>query len=382
MHTKWKAKYASVLLLLLPAIGLATPASAAPVRPVLSNSQEPGSVIIFPFFAHGPNIVVDGVPQPLTTIEVGVVCPPGALCRQNQAIRIHFDWVCPGFTSGAQAHVCAEDNFEVVQTVGGKTIFDADGGFVGGDNIRVTAPPCPNGFLIGWVVDAFSRPVKFDGLIGDVELRGNVAALLDSRITTGVAANALATYSAIPVQADPALPNVARIVVGPNNALIFDGQAGHYTEVTGQIQGDVKYDVGFPVAGATGTDTAGFLVLLTLDVKSNDVNSLTRVDLDFFSEKEFLASTATNFYCWEAVELQSLDTNLTAAAMGTRRGLYISDQATNGGTQATLLGLNLTLENPVGERGGTRAFTYPTFNNSVGVPTTYFSNDHGFPTHH
>jgi hypothetical protein len=51
-----------------------------------------------------------------------------------------------------------------------------------------------------------------------------------------------AGYDAIPIQADPALPNGAAIATDASGALLFDGAAGHYQAVTGQVIGDVDLD--------------------------------------------------------------------------------------------------------------------------------------------
>ncbi len=76
---------------------------------------------------------------------------------------------------------------------------------------------------------------------------------------------ALADYDAIPIQADPQLANGATVSTNGNGALMFDGAAGHYLAVTGQVIGDVRY-----TNLTTGpTFTLGVLTLLTLDVKSN-----------------------------------------------------------------------------------------------------------------
>jgi hypothetical protein len=50
-----------------------------------------------------------------------------------------------------------------------------------------------------------------------------------------------AGYDAIPIQADPNLANLAPITTNANGALIFDGGAGHYQAVTGQVLGDLSY---------------------------------------------------------------------------------------------------------------------------------------------
>ena len=58
------------LLLLIPALALATPALAQrDVR--LADSQEPGSVIVFPKFIKGTTPLPEGGSAPATEIEVG-----------------------------------------------------------------------------------------------------------------------------------------------------------------------------------------------------------------------------------------------------------------------------------------------------------------------
>src|SRR5467141_1391721 len=80
-------------LALLPALALATPALA------LNDSEEPGSVIVFPKFINMPRVTVDGVLNiARTEIEVGVVCPPSVVaatpgfCAEHQPVKIRFHW--------------------------------------------------------------------------------------------------------------------------------------------------------------------------------------------------------------------------------------------------------------------------------------------------
>ena len=55
MH--WMIRYARFLLFLVPAIGLAMPAFAQARSPLLNDSQEAGSVIVFPKFIQGAVMV-------------------------------------------------------------------------------------------------------------------------------------------------------------------------------------------------------------------------------------------------------------------------------------------------------------------------------------
>ncbi len=88
-------------LLLIPALALAAPAGAQVRSALLSDSQQPGSVIIFPKFMSNGAVSVDGVDLPRTEIELGVVCPPGvtpttSVCQEHQTIKVKAHWVCPG----------------------------------------------------------------------------------------------------------------------------------------------------------------------------------------------------------------------------------------------------------------------------------------------
>ena len=89
----------------------------------------------------------------------------------------------------ANRQITAEAGGVVKATVNGKLVFNTEGSVPG--NAISPQPQCDRGYLIGSVVDAFGRPIKFDGLIGDAVLR-----------ETGTAVGA---YTAIPIQADPFL---------------------------------------------------------------------------------------------------------------------------------------------------------------------------------
>jgi hypothetical protein len=106
MH--WTIKRARSLLLLIPAFALAMPAYANDRDPTLSDSQEPGSVIVFPKFIRG-TVTVDGVATPQTEIEYTVQCPTALedTCPLHQAVLVRFHWVCPG---GAN-NICRETDF-------------------------------------------------------------------------------------------------------------------------------------------------------------------------------------------------------------------------------------------------------------------------------
>src|SRR6202022_2706904 len=197
-------------LLLIPALALAMPAFAQ-TRPLgLSDSQEPGSVIVFPKFIKGTVTLPEGGTAPATEIEIGVVCPKGSTCAEHQSVKVRLHWVCPGSQNPFFKYVCRETDFDITLSVFEKAVIVPDGSFTTVSNKSVPAAGCDRGYLIGWVIrPSDDRPIKFDGLIGDAVLRG-----------TGnvIAGPALAAYTAIPIQGAPLLPT---------NALFTPNATGH-----------------------------------------------------------------------------------------------------------------------------------------------------------
>src|SRR6267143_983780 len=222
-------------LALLPALALATPAFAQ-----LNDANEPGSVIVFPKFINMPRVTVDGVAGiSRTEIEVGVVCPPtlnpltSPLCAEHTLYKIRFHWVCPG-AEAVNSNICKESNFEFFVSMNGKVAFSADGDPINSNSPNTTVPPCPRGYLIGWVENTNDQPIKFDGLIGNAVIRG--PNLLAPSPQAG-SSTAVSAYNAIPIQAsDDGTPQgTLRLLDDATdpNALIFDDLLGHYKSITG-----------------------------------------------------------------------------------------------------------------------------------------------------
>ncbi len=115
MHSIMRSlKYACVAMLLGPGLGLATAAAAT-----LSNSQEPGSLIIFPYFTAGTVSAGSSVP-PKTEIHIGVTCPTGVTCPEGEVVKLDAHWVCPGSENPSTSFVCRESDFVLFTTVNGK----------------------------------------------------------------------------------------------------------------------------------------------------------------------------------------------------------------------------------------------------------------------
>jgi hypothetical protein len=374
-----------LMSLIMPALVLTTTAFAQ-VRPTtLSDSQEPGSVIVFPKFVQGTVVLPEGGTAPISVLKIGVVCPKGVVCPEHQPVKIRLHWVCGTSEADlAGSFICRANSFDVTATVFEKIVLVSDGSpdnFYGSGlpTKFIPAAPCTRGYLIGWVTSPNDdQPIKFDGLIGNAVLRPGSQLLASP--------TAQATYNAIPIQADPKLANGAVITTNANGALFFDGGAGHYQAVTGQILGDVTY-----TNLTTGpTFTKGMLTLLTLDVKSNRPNNPVFVDLDFFGGNpsaignENQLSTTTEFICWEEVAIDQIDPNLTTTLMG-REGVVVSFQAKKVGIfgitdetgPTTLLGLSEALEGgtfpsaPISPGPWPRASFSGLFNSSVPAPTRF-----------
>src|SRR6516165_8940364 len=365
----------------------------------LSDAQQPGSVVVYPKFINelfngGSPIIVDGVSVPQTEIEIGAVCPPafvagGGRCAEHQPVKIRFHWVCPG-TEGMNSNICPEEDFEVNITVPGKLAFSANGLPINTNSPPlVPAPPCARGYLIGWVINpANDLPIKFDGLIGNAVIRNpNLVAGPHAGMSTGLSA-----YNAVPIQADPALANLAPVPAASGGSLPF-GITGGYATVTGVQIGDVRFDktaAGSPLPNILSRTNLNFL---TLDVLSNAPNDPTFVNLDFWNESlgtavgstnpafEHLTSTFREFVCWDQVPLSALaGGNLTQAFQGTRKGVVIAGPAQKvrdgnapGDTPGpvTLIGLVETIEGTAANDFLERKYNFNMSNDSNPVPTAF-----------
>jgi len=380
---KFKLKGASLAAVIVPALALATPALAQ-----LSDSTEPGSVIVFPKFINGTVTLPEGGQAPITELEIGVTCPKDlAPCPEHQPVKMRFHWVCGTTESDlAGSFVCPEVNFDVTATVWEKIVLVPNGSLTGYSTKNIPPAPCNAGYLIGWVVDLRDRPIKFDGLIGDAVLRpGSVVESGDSPSPFAGSPTALASYTAIPIQGDPAQASLALVGTNSNGALMFDGAPTHYQQVTGRVFGDIRY-----TNLTTGpTFTIGALTLLTLDVKSNRPNNPVFVDFDFYAApnsflgNENVLSASAEFVCWgefPITDLANEGASLITSVMG-RKGVFQSTLAekvqifgvTDGSGPTTLLGLAETLEGGVFPPVASwpRASFTNLFNDSVGVSTRF-----------
>ena len=315
MNGDANSKRLFALFALLLAFSLTTAMTAGAQQ--LSDSQEPGSVLVFPLFEKGNS-----------TFQISVACPTGATCADPTDVDIKLHFVCPGSGEGT---TCAERDFTLDTTVNGTITFQT-----------FASVPCNQGYLIAWVIrDSDGKNIKFDGLTGNAVIRES--------------ANAVTSYNAIPIQAVSTLATNA--VVPGSPVLNFNGTTG-YKAVTGVIIGNVKFD-------ATGSNETA-LVLLTLDVLSNRPNRQTFVDVIAYDRFETPSSTSTNFTCVTETSLSNLGLNLIPGDYGL---LTSSPAATASGARVTLLGLIITRE--PSKTATARHYAYPLLNDSSPVATSF-----------
>ena len=345
-------------LLMVVVIALAfVVAPAVAMAQQLNDSEEPGSVLVFPKFLRGTVNTESGV-QPRTEIEISIRCPKGVTCQDSGTnVNLRAHWVCPSYNYFAP---CLETDFNLTRTIHGTLYFNPDN-VASASNFTVPAPPCDAGYLIVWAVNANGAPIKFDGLVGDAVIREGP--------------DSASAYNAIPIQANSNVAHLGLISLGPQGALIFDGLDNHYKALTGTIIGTVRYHR-FPSANQGSVETS--LTLLTLDVRSSAFNYPTFVNLRFWTPLEVLLSATTTFICWEEVRITQINSNLTEAFMG-RKGLVESAGAfkipiagifDNPGP-VTLLGIVETNEFSIPHDGVVRGYAYSLYNDSTPVPTAF-----------
>ena len=307
-------KPCSFLFCLTLALGLAAPALAWD----LADTDEPGSVLVFPSVHTGSVQTVDHGRVPRTRFEISALCPKGQDCSVIPAengnpfgtVRLRGHWVCGGDASG----ICRETDFNLKTTVNGTVTFSTD---------DLPDPGCPSnpleeegggGYLIVWAIDSSGNAIKFDGLIGDEVIAGS--------------ATSVRAHSAIPIEAAEALAFLAPTDVNLDQRLDFDGT--EYKEVTGKVHGSIPFE------GPNVNDESS-LIFLTLDVKSNQANPFTSAGLNFYNEGEQLISSGVNFTCWTEFHLSDLPGGSSLNTSFGNKGLVTSDPAVQNGNLATML---------------------------------------------
>jgi len=349
------------LLLGLLSIGVAGPVAAGG-----NDSEQPGSVLVFPKFIRGTynDARVSGqVFHARTEFEISVKCPANTTCSNNE-VFLKANWVCPG---------CTESSFNLKTTIGGTLYFNPEGvvpvlgvltanAFPSNATTIIPVAPCERGYLIVWAVDSAGSAIKQDGLIGDAVIRDAPGTTLNDFSGR--------SYNAIAIQAGDGVANTLDFTdLNGNGALDFNGS--EYQMISGNIVGTVRYENSVLPEGNVETD----LTLLTLDVVTNRPNPVTSVGFNFYDPNEGVIDAGTSFTCWREQRLTNISESLTKQVMG-RKGLVESTYATqvnsSGATvPVTLLGLVETKEFRLATGLQVRDYAYSLSNRCDPVATTY-----------
>jgi hypothetical protein len=255
-------------------------------EPAPNNHSVPGSVIIFPKWIAGSVTDTDGSIKPKTEVEVSAVCPVDIAgtnaCPLHLPVIVKGKWVCPP-QAGQPANFCGEFDFLVQNlTVNGTVrLFPPD-------------PPCPEGFLILWVVNNVigQIPISFNGLIGDAVIRES-----DGSFVTA--------YNGHTVRS----PQFSFTPTSPlQGALFFDGV--NYDMESSLLDTTVRYD---------GDNVHTFITLLSLNVSVGTTDNPSNVvSYTFYSADEQQFSSNDTFVCWKQVDIGDL--GMTAANVGSVKG--------------------------------------------------------------
>jgi hypothetical protein len=360
---------ATAVLAVVLSFSLAGVASAQVFDPTLTNSEQPGSLIVFPKFSRG--FAAPGTGLAASVFEIGVVCPnellrPGGCnLNQNFPIKLHLEWVCPGTVQKGGSSFCQSQDFELHTTLFGKIQFDANGRVTvapddpGALASGIPTPSCNEGYLIAWVVNATgNEAISFNGLVGEEVLR--------ERGGSASALNGVTFQSPQPVfQPTDVAPR--------NSSLDFNGV--EYLRAPGRIAGDVRYE------RLSNPQVLTSVILLTLDVRQNNDNPNVRVPVRLYRADESSFSTSLHFTCWREQRLTEIEGGpFNQARMG-EKGLIASvapavvanacsgpsGVCTPDGSPVTVLGFVQTIE-----RSGTAEYAYYLYGQGEGVTTTFY----------
>ena len=334
-----KSLPAILLVIVIATLGFGGVASAAHDL-TLTNSEHPGSVLIFPKFIRG---TVGGLPA--ATFSIGVVCPddaPQCSIGGSNKVVILLHWVCAGSPDGATAGHCASSDFELRTVIHGKLEFDATGrvtvGPVDQNGGFIPPPPCDEGYLVATIATQSGSPIAFNALVGEAILR----------FTPGSAS----AYNAVTIQS----PQPAGTLLG---GLDLDGVS--YRRVASRLVGDVRYEK------LQAPTVRTFITIINLASVPNATNPATMMPVRFYRANGAATSGAIRFTCFRQVRLTHLDANLNNVRMGKIGLLEASGDAVAAGQRVPVLGLVTTIEDGA-TPAQSKEYTYPLYGRGDGAP--------------
>jgi hypothetical protein len=342
-----RSPLAIVLAIAIVTLGFGGVASPAH-DPSLTNSEHPGSVLIFPKFIRGG---VGGLPA--ATFEIGVVCPddaPTCLIGGTNKVVIQAHWVCPGSPDGSSAGRCHSTDFELRTVTHGKLEFDASGRVTVGpfdlNGGLIPIPPCEEGYLVASIANQSGVPIAFNGLVGEAILR--------------FTPNSASAYNAVTIQS----PQPAGTPLG---SLEFDGVS--YRRVSSRLVGDLRYEK------LQAPTVRTFLTILNVASVPNAINPSVAMPVNFRRASGAAVSDVLRFTCFRQVRLTHLNPNLTNTRMGKKGLLEASGDATAvetagrfiAGQRVPVLGLVTTIEDGT-TPAQSKEYTYHLYGRGDGAP--------------
>lgn len=360
---KWHKFVSRTLLgVALVGSGMVLPAIAQTDPP---KDNVPGSFLVFPYFS----VISTDTISDTTKIRISDTSngARGTIDDQDgpHSVCVRIDIFCgnnPSRTGGVPptsgTRLCYEQDRHFCFTHHETKEFDvAD--LINFQGVGVD-PACPSGegYIVAWAETETQDPISYNALIGSARVRHEGPAAVAS-------GNTVEAYNAIPFQSgqDP----LAKLG-GPNPtaagdfALTFgSATTADYAPFPRELQGDFQ-----AVDPQDDPPASTDLILLTLNLRSNDFNPFTHVDIKYWNAREAPFSTSWNFWCWERVPLERIASNFREDGLGTGEGtLKISTATTGNGVLGALI-----------ERGENRGSSLrPLWHTGIHTVVTYFPED-------
>jgi len=369
---KWhKFGYRTLLGVALVGSAMVLPAIAQNLNPPADNV--PGSFLVFPYFSvinSGNGVVVDETAIRITDTSNG---PKGTIGDADgpHSVCVRIDILCGNdpriLTTATGTRQCFEQDRHFCFTHHETKDLDV-ARLINFQGVGVD-PACPSGegFIVAWAETENQEPISYNSLIGSARVSHTGTAALSTGPSGG---NVVEAYNAIPFQslqsAMDALGNPTKLGSNPSPSFDFALTFGNVGAAT-----NADY-VAFPLTlvsdfqAVDGPDAFTDLILLTLNIRSNDFNPYTHVDIKYWNENEVPFSTSRNFWCWERVPLEKISSNFFESGLGTGDGSLRITTSLNG---SAVLGALI-------ERGEERGSSLrPLWHLGIHTQNSYFPED-------
>lgn len=249
----------------IAALPLAMYATSANAQTVYDENV-PASFLVFPSF--------DIRGTTTTTLRI--------VNHDSTAVSVKLNYVCPGVKNVND--FCAALDTEIDLTPKQTRVID----------VSDQNPPCNQGYVVAFAINAADEPIAFDFLTGSYN------------ITEGrrdEADNAIGLQS----------PQSKGTVLGTGFPRQVRFGGADYSAISQNLFTDFR-------AVASEPDRGSKLTLLTLDVLAGMQNPPAVAFINFWNAAEVPFSTSREFVCWDQVTLDGIDANFLEENLGTTYG--------------------------------------------------------------